>query len=241
MLVATVVLQLVSEHRLGLTDPVDRWLPGLLPAGNGVTVRELLDHTSGLFDHTHTLPLSPPTAYLPLRWTTWTPRQLVARATAQPPTFPPGTDYEYSSTGYMVLGMLIQRVTAARTVRRSLGGSFGRWVCGGRRLRAPTLASTVRARTPICRTAPVASSTSPSSTRRPTAGGWPPWPGVADRSHPVKASEVCRHTAMPFSTVHRLILTISEENFTLPLGLVTLQGNWAPVASPPCWPAWCCR
>jgi D-alanyl-D-alanine carboxypeptidase len=128
MVVATAVLQLVSEHRLALADPVDRWLPGLLPAGNGITVRELLDHTSGLFDYTATLPLHPPTGYLPLRWTTWTPRDLVARATAQPTLFRPGTDFAYSSTGYIVLGMLIERVTGepygqeiSRRILRPLG------------------------------------------------------------------------------------------------------------------------
>lgn len=107
MLVATVVLQLVAEHRLRLADPVDRWLPGLLPTGTSITVRQLLDHTSGLFDYTRTLPLSPPSGYLPLRWTTWTPQELIARATAQPL----GTGYAYSSTGYLVLGLLIHRVT----------------------------------------------------------------------------------------------------------------------------------
>ena len=54
--VATVVLQLVGEGRLSLDDPVSRWLPGLVQ-GNGfdgdrITVRELLDHTSGIPDPT---------------------------------------------------------------------------------------------------------------------------------------------------------------------------------------------
>jgi D-alanyl-D-alanine carboxypeptidase len=105
MIVATAVLQLVADHRLALDDRVDRLLPGLLPAGNGITVGQLLDHTSGLFDYTKTLPLSPPSAFLPLRWTTWTPAELVARATAQPVLFPAGTGYIYSSTGYIVLGI----------------------------------------------------------------------------------------------------------------------------------------
>ncbi|WP_250003911.1 serine hydrolase [Actinoplanes sp. M2I2] len=111
MLIASVVLQLVAERRIRLEDRVDRWLPGLLPAGNGVTVRQLLDHTSGLYDVTRTLPLRPPVAFLPLRWKTWTPRELIARATAEEPTFPAGRGYAYSSTGYLVAGMLIERVT----------------------------------------------------------------------------------------------------------------------------------
>jgi D-alanyl-D-alanine carboxypeptidase len=109
--VATVVLQLVAEHRLRLDDHVDRWLPGLLPDHGQITVRELLNHTSGLYDYTDTLPLDPPTDFLPLRWKTWTTTELIARATAYDPLFAPGTDYHYSDTDYLVLGLLIDRVT----------------------------------------------------------------------------------------------------------------------------------
>lgn len=98
MLTATVVLQLVAERRIGLDDVV---------FGGDITVRQLLGHTSGLYDYTKTLPLNPPVAFLPLRWRTWTPRELVDRALAQPRQDPPG----YSSTDYIVLGMLIERVT----------------------------------------------------------------------------------------------------------------------------------
>lgn len=50
MLVATVVLQLAGEGRLQLDDPVARWLPGRVLGGTRATIRELLDHTSGLYD-----------------------------------------------------------------------------------------------------------------------------------------------------------------------------------------------
>src|SRR5205823_5799396 len=49
-LVATVALQLVGERKLSLADTVERWLPGVVPNGGRITVRELLNHTSGLFD-----------------------------------------------------------------------------------------------------------------------------------------------------------------------------------------------
>jgi D-alanyl-D-alanine carboxypeptidase len=49
--VATVVLQLAERHRLSLEDTVERWLPGLVPNGNQITVKQLLQHTSGLFDY----------------------------------------------------------------------------------------------------------------------------------------------------------------------------------------------
>jgi D-alanyl-D-alanine carboxypeptidase len=49
---AAVVLQLVAERRLALEDTVERWLPGRLPNGDRVTIRELLEHTSGVLDGT---------------------------------------------------------------------------------------------------------------------------------------------------------------------------------------------
>ena len=49
--VATVVLQLAAERRLRLADSVERWLPGLIPNGRAITLRQLLGHTSGLFDY----------------------------------------------------------------------------------------------------------------------------------------------------------------------------------------------
>ncbi len=58
--VATVVLQLVAEGRLRLSDNVERWLPGLVPEGDKITLR-LLNHTSGLYDHERTRRSSSPT------------------------------------------------------------------------------------------------------------------------------------------------------------------------------------
>jgi D-alanyl-D-alanine carboxypeptidase len=51
--VATVVLQLVDEGRLALDDPLARHLPGIVPNGTAITVRQILNHTSGLFDYAH--------------------------------------------------------------------------------------------------------------------------------------------------------------------------------------------
>jgi D-alanyl-D-alanine carboxypeptidase len=109
--VATVVLQLIGEDRLGLDDTVERWLPGLVPAGTGITVRQLLNHTSGLYDYTKALPLTDAAGVLGIRWRTWQPEELVRLATAQPPLFEPGTQWSYSSTNYILLGLLVRRVT----------------------------------------------------------------------------------------------------------------------------------
>jgi D-alanyl-D-alanine carboxypeptidase len=58
--VATVALQLVGEDKLGLDDHLERWLPGLVPNGDDITVRQLLNHTSGLYDYSDDLPEPPP-------------------------------------------------------------------------------------------------------------------------------------------------------------------------------------
>jgi len=78
--VATVVLQLVAEGRVGLDDPVSRYLPRLLPDGDRITVRQLLNHTSGLFDPQVEVYQTLQDLY-DLRFEHWRPRQVVAMAT----------------------------------------------------------------------------------------------------------------------------------------------------------------
>ncbi|KQX10791.1 peptide hydrolase [Streptomyces sp. Root431] len=112
-LMATVVLRLVDEGRLSLDDTVDRRLPGVID-GNGndgrkITVRQLLQNTSGLHDD---LPgFDTPQDYYRHRYDTYTPEQIVARAMKHPPDFRPGTGWSYSNTGYVVLGMIVEKVT----------------------------------------------------------------------------------------------------------------------------------
>jgi D-alanyl-D-alanine carboxypeptidase len=108
--VATVVLQLVAQGQLSLSDTVDRWLPGILPYGDQVNIRQLLNHTSGVPDYT----LEPivrlytdPQA----RFRAWTPRELVALIADQPPDFSPGTAWSYSNTGYVLAGMIVEAAT----------------------------------------------------------------------------------------------------------------------------------
>ncbi|PSL04611.1 D-alanyl-D-alanine carboxypeptidase [Haloactinopolyspora alba] len=111
--VATVTLQLVDEGRLRLDDTVQTWLPGAVPDGDRISVRQLLDHTSGLYDYQDTLPMPPESDFiLDNRWRTWDPTELVERGVAHPPAFePPGSDFSYSSTGYLLLGQIIEAVT----------------------------------------------------------------------------------------------------------------------------------
>ncbi|WP_036529399.1 serine hydrolase [Nocardia sp. CNY236] len=112
-LVATVVLQLAAEATLSLDDTVDHWLPRVVQSngndGNRITIRHLLQHTSGIRDD---LPgYTTPEEYYQQRYDVHSPERLVARAMAHAPGFPPGEGWEYSNTGYILLDMIIQQAT----------------------------------------------------------------------------------------------------------------------------------
>lgn len=117
--VATVILQLEAERKLSLNDSVERWLPGLVQ-GNGnqgqhITIKDLLQHTSGLFEYLDDealwATLETPEAFYQNRFNTYTPEQLVRVALAHEPNFAPGTDWGYSNTNYILAGMIIEAVT----------------------------------------------------------------------------------------------------------------------------------
>ena len=108
-MVATVVLQLAAEHRLHLSDSIARWLPGLVPGGQAITLQELLQHTSGIYDYVNDPGFLPAVAADPDR--VWPPRALIAIAAAHPPLFPPGTKFAYSNTDYLLLGLVIEKIT----------------------------------------------------------------------------------------------------------------------------------
>ena len=107
---ATVVLQLEAERRLRLDDTVERWLPGVVPNGDEITLRHLLNHTSGIENYTAVLDLSP-AGWLPQRYRSWQPDELVALATAKPPLFEPGDGWSYSNTNYVLLGLVVKAAT----------------------------------------------------------------------------------------------------------------------------------
>ncbi|MEU5662814.1 serine hydrolase domain-containing protein [Streptomyces longwoodensis] len=114
--VATVVLQLAAEHRLSLSDTVERYLPGLVRGagndGRALTLRSLLTHTSGLYDYTRDTNGTRPV----------TARQAVRLALTHPPA--DRGRFAYSNTNYVLLGLVVEQVTgrsyAAEAERRLL-------------------------------------------------------------------------------------------------------------------------
>src|SRR3954447_14733238 len=108
-MMATLVLQLVAAGKLALTDPVEKWLPGQVPNGAAITLKMLLQHTSGLFDYTNDDRLLPSVLGKdPHRWTS---EELLAIGVSNPPKFPPGTKWEYSNTNYAAIGAVLEHVT----------------------------------------------------------------------------------------------------------------------------------
>ncbi|MBD0709710.1 MULTISPECIES: serine hydrolase domain-containing protein [unclassified Streptomyces] len=115
---ATVLLQLQAEGRIDLDDTVDTWLPGVV-RGNGhdgrrITVRQLLNHTSGIYSYTSDPAFQQRVfgpEFLQHRYDSWAPRQLVDIAMAHQPDFTPGTSWTYSNTNYVLAGMVIEKVT----------------------------------------------------------------------------------------------------------------------------------
>lgn len=112
--VGTVVLQLAGEGRLSLDDTIERRLPGVV-RGPGyqpekITLRMLLNHTSGVHD-----PLDPhffdPYLVDGNRAHIYTPAEVIRRSLVDPPSFAPGAEADYTNTGYLLLGKVIEKVT----------------------------------------------------------------------------------------------------------------------------------
>ena len=111
--VAVVVMQMVQEGKVGLDEPIETYLPGLIKGegvdGSKITVRQLLQHTSGLPDFEETL--FGTTDVFQYRYHYVTPRDVLDSALSKPAQFEPGTQWKYTNTNYIVLGMLVERVS----------------------------------------------------------------------------------------------------------------------------------
>ncbi|CAL9524905.1 D-alanyl-D-alanine carboxypeptidase [Streptomyces sp. enrichment culture] len=117
--VATVLLQLEAEGRLSLDDTVEKWLPGLVRGhghdGTRITLRQLLNHTSGIHDYTtdkeFVRTYFVADGFLRHRYDTVPPERLVAVALSHRPDFEPGASWNYSNTNYVLAGLVVEKAT----------------------------------------------------------------------------------------------------------------------------------
>ncbi|MGI5490982.1 serine hydrolase domain-containing protein [Microtetraspora malaysiensis] len=141
---ATVVLQLAGEGKLRLDDSVEHWLPGLVQ-GNGydgaqITIRQLLNHTSGIFGYSNDKDFfakGQGAAWLGHRYDTYTPEELVKIALRNPRYFPPGSGFAYSNTNYILAAMIIEKATG-----RTFGDEVTRRIIRPLRLKGTYLPGT---------------------------------------------------------------------------------------------------
>ena len=100
--VAATLMSLVQDGAVALTTPVARWFPDL-PFAERIRVRQLVDHSAGLPEFELVMPMSP--------GRTWTPAEIVALAYSAGAPGEPDAACLYNNTGYVLAGMLIERVT----------------------------------------------------------------------------------------------------------------------------------
>ncbi len=120
---AVIVLQLVAEKKLSLDDPISRFFPDWPQPAAGATVRQLLNHSSGLQDYSKIAGW-----IVKNRTRTWTTAQLLAEFRALPVRAQPGHAWEYNNGGYVMLGAIVEKVTGkawhqalAERITRPLG------------------------------------------------------------------------------------------------------------------------
>jgi D-alanyl-D-alanine carboxypeptidase len=102
---AVAALQLVEQGKLSLDDPLSKYLAGFNEKAAGVTIRQLLTHSSGLGNY-----LADPGYHANLRQDTTT-AEIVSLIASLPMEFDPGSRFAYSNSGYFVLGALIEKIT----------------------------------------------------------------------------------------------------------------------------------
>ncbi len=104
----TALLRLVDRGDVGLDDPISDYVEGV-PGGEAISLRQLAAMTSGLPDYIDSPEVRAALGEDPTR--EWTDRELVDAAFALPPEFAPGTEYSYTNTNTILLGMVVEAVT----------------------------------------------------------------------------------------------------------------------------------
>jgi CubicO group peptidase (beta-lactamase class C family) len=124
---ATLILKLAEEGRLRLDDKLtDHWPDCPVPNAGTMTIRQLLSHTAGVFDHLNADAFWDDPSFTPTK--VWTLEEILQVAVRRGPLFPPGTSYAYSNTGICVIGGMVERVLGvsyAQAVERYIAGPEG--------------------------------------------------------------------------------------------------------------------
>lgn len=108
---AALILQLVEEGSLALNDPLSKWLPDYPNINREITIRQLLNHTSGIYDfvkHAHS-----PFQMVYRSTKIWTQEQILAELVDKP-YFSPGNGWHYSTTNYILLRMIAEKDTGMK-------------------------------------------------------------------------------------------------------------------------------
>ena len=107
--IATIILQLYEEESLNLNDSLHTWLPFFQNIDSTTTIKQLLNHTSGIYNYLM-YPGIDDTIFT-YESKIWTPEEILEKFVLEA-YFAPGTNWEYSNTNYILLGLIIEAVTA---------------------------------------------------------------------------------------------------------------------------------
>jgi CubicO group peptidase (beta-lactamase class C family) len=109
--VSTLLLELVDKNKVSLDDKVSKWLPAI-KYSDQVTLGQLAQMTSGYADYVQSPEFTAANYAQPFK--RWTPEELIAYSTAQDLVYEPGTNWNYSHTNYVILGLALEEITGQK-------------------------------------------------------------------------------------------------------------------------------
>ena len=110
--VSTLLLQLVDEKKVSLDDKISQWVPEI-PHSDEVTLGQLAQMTSGYTDYVlGNVEVDKELLSDPFRQ--WTPQELISTVTSKPLIYPPGTNWNYAHTNYLILGLALEKITGMK-------------------------------------------------------------------------------------------------------------------------------
>jgi D-alanyl-D-alanine carboxypeptidase len=110
---AALIILLAQENKLNLNDPISKFVSGV-PNGDKITIANLLNMRSGLYNYTDAPEISNSMDHTPTK--VWTSEELLAIAFKHPCNAPPGTTFEYNNSNYILLGLVVEKV-AGKSLR----------------------------------------------------------------------------------------------------------------------------